>query len=307
MKKLVIYFTIICLTYSLETATFILDNDMLFSDKWYTNGMEVKYDDYFFNKEKNNLKYNEKDTYLIGQKMFVPTTFYKSSEYIDTYDRPFAGYLYFGKLKEKYFENNNYTKKGLLVEIIGSKSFAEDAQEYHHENFGMTTPRGWDTQIEDIYGLAYIYERSTNYKEYKIDDNISFDERLVTGLHMGNVMFYGELYGAFRFGKINKPYEFKGREEEGGFFSPDELYMIAEGGVMAKVHDSTLEGDWFGDNSPLTVDYYPLLATNKIGFVSRWNNFQFDYELAIQSTEIKSRKWSMNDFKYHTLKFTYIW
>ena len=53
MKKLVIYFTIICLTYSLETATFILDNDMLFSDKWYTNGMEVKYDDYFFNKEKN--------------------------------------------------------------------------------------------------------------------------------------------------------------------------------------------------------------------------------------------------------------
>ena len=124
MKKLVIYFTIICLTYSLETATFILDNDMLFSDKWYTNGMEVKYDDYSFNKEKNSLKYNEKDTYLIGQKMFVPTTFYKSPEYIDTYDRPFAGYLYFGKLKEKYFENNNYTS--ILEHEATTSKISED-------------------------------------------------------------------------------------------------------------------------------------------------------------------------------------
>lgn len=305
MKKIIIYLMIVYGVYALESFTGVLDNDMFLTDKWYTNGLEFKYDKYNLDKESENIKYNEKESYVLGQRIYTPKTYYLDTSNISLYDRPFAGYLYFEKTKEKYFENGEYTKKGWAAEIIGDFSLGEVTQIGYHKLLDFRKPLGWDSQIENIYGVAYIWENSPFYKNWNLSENTDLDLRFVDELHLGNVMLYGKISGFLRYGNINNPYEFKEKKNGKKLLNMDEYYLTIGSIITAKVHDSTLQGDIFNNESVFTTDIYPLVWDNKAGFYARWDDFAFYYDLIMESTDKRNLDWTDNSFRYHTLKFIF--
>lgn len=302
MEKILVYLFLVISIFGRDRFTALLDNDMFFSDKWYTNGLEFTWDKYKF----SGTLYNNKNTYFIGQRIYTPTKYYKAPEDIAEYDRPFAGYLYFGALKEKYENTGVYTKKGWLFETVGDASLGALTQKTYHKYLDFKTPRGWESEIENIYGLAYYYENSPFYKEYKVIKDLSLDMRLVNKLHLGNVSLYGGSGLSFRFGNINNPYEFK-EDYRNKLGNIDEYYFTLDSSIELKGHDSTIEGDIFRNESPFTKDIYPIVIKNGAGFFLRWDDFSFDYDLTLVSTELKDMEWKDNNWRYHTLKFSWFY
>lgn len=301
MKKLLVYLITILKISALQSSWIIIDNDAAMSDKWYTNGLEFKLDNYFF--EEN---FNKKESYIISEKIYTPTKFYKGSEFIDEYDRPFAGLLHFGVIKEKYFPQGNYKKEGFLIEMTGAASLSGLVQKVYHKMLFFRPPKGWETQIENIYGVAYILEKSPIYKKWKLTDNLALSFRPVTELHLGNVMLYGKNEFILKFGRLENQYEFGEKNSvDKTLWNMDEYYLSVESGLTLMLHDSTIEGDMFKNESPLVFEIYPLILRSRAGVFMRWDDFSVEYDLTMSSTEIKGMEWIDNWHRYHSLKFNY--
>lgn len=301
MKKLFVYLIAGINIFALQSSWLIIDNDAAMSDKWYTNGIELKLDNYFFGEE-----FNTKEMYVMTEKIYTPTKFYKGPEFMEEYDRPFAGLLQFGILKEKYFPKGNYKKEGFLIEMTGNASLSGLVQRTYHKMLFFRPPKGWDTQIENIYGIAYVLENSPFYKKWSFNENLALSFRPVTELHLGNVMLYGKNYFVLNLGRLENSYEFgENISKNKTLWNMDEYYLSIETGLTLKGHDSTLEGDIFKNESSLTFDIYPLILQSKAGFFMRWNDFSAEYDLTMLSTEIKNMKWIDNWHRYHTLKFNF--
>ena len=88
-------------------------------------------------------------------------------------------------------------------------------------------------------------------------------------------------------------------------YDMDEYYFTIGSIITGKIHDSTLQGDIFHNESVFTTDIYPLVWDNKAGFYARWNNFAFYYDLIMESTDKRNLDWTDNSFRYHTLKFIF--
>lgn len=302
MKKIIVYLILFINSFGQESFTALLDNDMFFSDKWYTNGLEFTWDNFDYSNE----IYHTKKSYILGQRIYTPTKYYKPVEYIDEYDRPFAGYLYLAYMKEKYKQDGKYTKKAWMFETIGDASLGAKTQRTYHKYLDFRTPLGWASEIENIYGIAYYFENSPFYKEIKLGHDLDFDMRFVNKLHLGNVMLYGGSGLSLRFGNINNSYEFK-EESENKLGTIDEYYLTLDSSFELKGHDSTIEGDIFNNESPFTKDIYPVVVKNGAGFYLRWDDFSFDYDLTLVSTELKDMEWKDNNWRYHTLKFSWLY
>lgn len=301
MRKILVYLMITFNIFSLQSSWLIIDNDAAMSDKWYTNGIELKLDNYFFNEG-----FNVRESYIIGEKIYTPTKFYKKSEFINEYDRPFAGLLYFGILKEKYFPEGNYKKEGFLVEMTGNSSLSGFVQKTYHKMLFFRPPNGWDTQIEDIYGIAYVREESPIYLKWDFTKNLSLSFRPIAEIHLGNVMMYARNSAILNLGHLENIYEFGEKiANRKTLWNMDEYYLTIETGLTLKGHDSTLEGDIFKNQSPLTFDIYPLVLQSKAGVFMRWDDFSVEYDLTMLSTEIKNMEWVEYWHKYHSLKFNF--
>ena len=299
MKKIFIFFISILNILALQSSSIVLDNDMFMSDKWYTNGLDFTLDNYFFEEG-----FNKKETYILGEKIFTPTKY--NIEFPNFYDRPFSGLLYFGILKEKYYPEGTYKKEGFLVEMTGKPALADVVQKTYHKLLFFRTPRGWDYQIENIYGLAYVREESKTYKKWDFDNDLSLSYRPVTELHLGNVMLYGKGYLVLNYGRLQNEYEFGEKEaKDKRLFNMNEYYLSFESGITLKGHDSTIEGDIFKNQSPITFDIYPLVLQNRIGMYMRWEKFSFEYDFTMISTEVKNMIWSDPSHRYHSLKFNF--
>lgn len=299
MKKILTFLILVCNIFGLQSASFTLDNDMFMSDKWYTNGLFFTMDNYFFEDE-----YNKKETYVLGEEIFTPTKY--NSEFMELYDRPFAGLLYFGKINEKYYPEGAYSKEGILFEMTGKPALADIVQKTYHKLLFFRTPRGWYSQIENIYGLAYVREDSKVYKKWNFDNGLSLSFRPITELHLGNVMLYGSANLLFNYGRLENTYEFgKDKADKKTLFNMNEYYLSFQSGFTLKGHDSTIEGDIFKNESTLTFDIYPLVLQNRLGLYMRWEKFSFRYDFTMISSEVKNMVWSDPSHRYHSLKFNF--
>ena len=300
MKKIFIFLILIFSIYSEKSFEFIIDNDAFLSDRWYTNGLEFKLNEYFFYNQENT-----ENTYILGQKIYTPTTFYKDSKYIDEYDRPFAGLLYFGILKEKYKKNGKYRKSGWLLETTGKASLSDTVQKTYHKILSFRKPKGWDSQIENTYGIAYVREESPIYKSWNVNNNLDLNLRFINEIHMGNVILYDKIFGRVEFGNFNNFYKFTNKEKIDTLWNMKEYYLFLQTGLMLRGYDSTLQGNIFNNKSKFTVDIYPVILESKVGFFMKWKEFSLEYDLTANSTEIKSMKFEEFWQIYHTLKFEF--
>ncbi|HMG94205.1 MAG TPA: lipid A deacylase LpxR family protein [Chryseolinea sp.] len=147
------------------------ENDLFYfqkpSDQYYTNGFKYErvgpgYEkrNYLLNKLLLGFRKKKRPTalrnygFFFGQNIYTPTDITISD--IQTDDRPYAGWLYFGvkKMSTDTARNIRLTSE-LYIGIIGPYSFAGETQAFVHKLTDSAPPQGWDNQIDSDLGILY--------------------------------------------------------------------------------------------------------------------------------------------------------
>lgn len=320
MKKLLFIILSLSLFAYEKSFNFNLDNDAPFTDKYYSNGIEFELevrDPKIYDKDKIETdlwqegSYKRVKKFIFGQKIYTPSDIRLGIDKVEEYERPYAGWLYFGYANEKYFEVGSLIKHNFYVGITGNDSFSEMYQREYHDLIGSPNPQGWNLQIDEGLGFQYTFEYSPkNIILYEDKENKS-DFRYGTKINIGTMFINGDINLLLRYGRIASDFESKKidtlLEKEKGFLNMKEyyLYLMSKGKII--VHDTTFEGGIDKNRSPHVVEVNPFVLEQNTGFVMSWDKFSLEYKLSILSSEIKDEKWSLASHLYNSLNFKYFY
>ncbi|MFA5313518.1 MAG: lipid A deacylase LpxR family protein [Methanomassiliicoccales archaeon] len=205
----------LCMSFS-TSANMIglsMENDLLnHSDANYTHGTRLWYvNDRLFNEISANQNilvgflancYSSRSKAIgltLSQYIYTPEDI--SAKYPSYFDRPYAGWLYFGCMYMAY-DSRNMDLWEIDAGIMGPHSYAEQVQKQIHRWTGSQIPQGWDTQLDDEIGLDLIYQ-----KKYKVRWRDYFDVIPQGTLAWGNIHTYGSCGVSMRLG-YNVPNDF---------------------------------------------------------------------------------------------------
>lgn len=320
-KKLFYLFMFITYNiYSQRSINLKIDNDIFFSDKFYTSGIELELearDSNFYNAKKeladdneiNRLQYVTRR--FLGQKLYTPSNIRWTLEEKEKYERPYAGFLYAGYAIEKYNENSQYIIHSYTIGATGDISLGEFYQKEYHELIGSPEPQGWDMQIEDKFIFQYQLEYSPKNYILFHENNITRDYRNIFKVDLGNLRLGGSIEFLIRYGNILSDFSSRktnfARIPDQNFLNLKEYFVFFKGRIKATFHDTTYEGGLISRKSPITVDINPIVLEEELGFCLSWEDFIFEYILNIQSTETKNDSFKLDWHMYHSFNFKYLY
>lgn len=305
-------------------AIFQLDNDLFSgSDRDYTNGVrfafikEIDEESVANSFLKRNLRKivtdNERVSPLrywllpqaddvrfawgvgLTQLMFTPEDFTALSA--PEGERPYAGWL--GLEYSLHAKNESKVNSiTLSVGVTGEDSFAQESQEWVHENLsGSPQFQGWDSQIPGEVTLNFHFD----HKQRILKDNqfdfagLEFDGYYESGLSFGNFRTDAYVGGVLRAG-INLPSSFSTPRVQLGSYGHDlfetssepnkRLSVVGFVGARATVvaHDITLDGPLFREFDT-GVESETLVGELLFGFDARYHNFALSFTQTIRSDE----------------------
>lgn len=118
------------------------------TDHYYTNGLMLRY----VQAQKNTGRLLKKlFTAEAGQLIFTPYTFNRSFE--KYMDRPFTGFLYARAAQTRFYKGGTMFQWGGLIGVIGSAACGKEVQRWHHRNFGLRYPHGWEQGLKTAVGI----------------------------------------------------------------------------------------------------------------------------------------------------------
>jgi len=136
--------------------------------------------------------------FSIGQTIYTPEDIDATQVVLN--DRPYAGWLY---TSFAYHVKNQNQLDSLDVQIgvVGPAALGEEAQDFIHDLRGFDEFKGWDNQIGNELGIAFIYE----HKDKIINrtdrfGNFGYDVITHFGGSLGNVATYLNAGAEIRFG-----------------------------------------------------------------------------------------------------------
>jgi hypothetical protein len=295
------------------TFTVYFENDLFAgTDRYYTNGVKVSWSSPDLERfadtryAKPLLPILDRLTFIgeqtqknlvfsIGQNIYTPD----DTEAFDLVrgDRPYAGWLYFGL--GLVWKNAQFRQSLLLdIGVVGSWSYAEEAQRIVHETRDLAVPKGWDNQLHNELGVVGTYQITTRWPHH--ERRVGFDWELLphAGLSLGNVLTSAQAGAELRAG-FNLPDDFgtdaigpaaatptpvtgsQGAERAHNFDLGFYLFTRAEGRAVA--HNIFLDGSTFG-SSP-SVDRKWFVADVSVGAAINYRNTKLTYALVYRTKE----------------------
>ena len=247
---------------------------------------------------------NEKDyqknlVFALGQNIYTPDDT-ESFDFVKG-DRPYAGWLYLG-LGVVWKNADVRNSLVLNVGVVGSWSYAQEAQRTVHDLRGLGHPNGWDNQLHNELGIVATYQREWRWPKHERRVGLNWEFIPHAGIALGNVYTYANLGGELRVG-LNLPDDFgtaaigpaattstpvDGRQgaERSRFDLGLYVFARADGRVVA--HDIFLDGNTFG-NSP-SVDRKWLVADLSAGVAVNYKNTKFAYAFVYRTEEYYGQK-----------------
>lgn len=247
----------------------------------------------------NESEYQKNLVLALGQNIYTPDN--TESYGLLANDRPYAGWLYMGLgvvWKDAVVRNSLV----LNVGVVGSWSYAQEAQRLIHDARDLDHPNGWDNQLHNELGVNLAYERI--WRMPKIARRSGFDWELLphAGAVVGNVQTYANLGAELRAG-LNLPDDFgtgvispaaSTSTPVDGMMGADRsrfdlgMYLFARVDGRAVAHNIFLDGNTFG-NSP-SVGHNPLVADLSVGVAMNIKNTKLAYAFVYRTKEFSRQK-----------------
>lgn len=260
----------------------------------------------------NETAYQKNLVFAIGQSIYTPDN-------TETYDlsrgdRPYAGWLYVGM---GAVWKNARVRNSLLFDIgvVGSYSYAQEAQRLVHDARGFGHPNGWDNQLHNELGLMLAYERTWRFPHIARRSGFEWECLPHLGSVVGNVKTHANVGGEFRFG-FNLPDDFgtgvigpasststpvDGSMGASRSWFPVGMYFFARADGRAVARNIFVDGNTFGDSHSVghrlfVADLSAGVAMNykntKIAYAFVYRSKEFDQQMAAQVFGTVSINWT---------------
>jgi hypothetical protein len=232
----------------------------------------------------------------IGQEIYTPVN--TSQRQLQRDDRPYAGWLYLGLIREQrgLTAGRLPTLDRFQVDlgVIGPDSLAGDAQMWFHDLINEQAPRGWRFQLNNEPGIALRFNRRWLLWDTGTDAGVRAQLIPDLGANLGNVDTSARLGALMRVG-YNIPDEFGPRIEPawGGYIF---------GGVAghAVLRNEFLDGNLISHSHSVSKE--PAFLDLKFGVALQLRRVEIAYTYNYRSREFRLQ--DKHD-AYGSVDFTY--
>lgn len=247
----------------------------------------------------NDAAYQKNLLFALGQNIYTPDD--TQTQTLIKNDRPYAGWLYLGVgVVWKTSEVRNTL--ALNIGVVGSWSYAEQAQRLVHDARGIDHPRGWDNQLHNELGLTAVYLRNWRWPKQTRRSGVDWELLPHAGLALGNVQTYANIGGELRVG-LNLPDDFgtttigpaasTSTPVDGPLAAPRSsidfgIYLFGRVDGRAVAHNIFLDGNTFGSSH--SVDRKWAVADLSVGVGVNCKNTKLAYALVYRTEEFKGQK-----------------
>lgn len=255
-----------------EQVEFRHDNDfLLLTDRYYSSGLFLTYRKLL---SKGIFKANtEQIDFTINQEVYTPSQTQSTNSAL--FDRPYAG---FAGLKTSWStaKENQLFRAEILLGIAGLNSGAGGLQRAFHDAIGILDSPLWVDELNDSFHLNLYF---SYVKEWEIAPN-PFGTRfaIIPNIALGSRDIYIEPETVFYFGKRNDVANSISYNRIDA--SSKELYFALRASYRNVFYNGLIEGNLFGDSSPVLVDSSNAIWRFGLDFYRRAN--RNDYKLGIR-------------------------
>ncbi len=305
-----------------RTAGVIIENDIFFSDRYYTNGIKFQYSesgsDWWATMPQfgllDLLPWTEGTQKIqgaaFGQNMYVNSNINIPNP--SPSDHPYSGFLYVGAAAHAV-SKDRADSFAINLGIVGPESFAEQTQKIYHSIIGADNPLGWHTQLGDEPAAVLSYnhaERLFRINPLPLED-FSCDFIGSGQINAGNALTDGRIKGLFRFG-FNLPYTFDvsridySMASEAAWYDSSKpapkwhcfMFMAATARFVA--YDISLDGNTYRHSRG--VDSRPIVGEFMVGISSRYDFIQADLIWTARTQDYYGQEYSPHFFWALTIK-----
>jgi lipid A 3-O-deacylase len=231
--------------------------------------------------------------YTVGQSIYTPRNI--RSPVALTYDRPYAGWLYFGMILQRQGKqggipvNDNFE---VDLGFIGPESFAAQAQAWWHTVGGWVVPKGWGNQLNTEPAIDIKYSRQ--WKFSTVSQGVGLELIPNAGFSLGNVMTYAGAGALVRFG-YNIPDDF-GPQTIDSLAQPTGTprrthpfgwYLFTAANGRAVLHNAFLDGNLYQPSPHVAKE--PLVADFQAGIVLVFRRFDIAGSFVQRTREYKTQ------------------
>lgn len=251
------------------------DNDFfLLTDRYYSSGLFLTYRKFL---SKGIFKDNkEQIDFTLGQEVYTPSQTQSTNS--AAFDRPYAGFTglnFSWSLSTK----GQLLKVSALVGIAGLNSGAGGFQRWYHKAIAISDSPLWIDEVNDSFHfntyLSYV-------KEWEIaPEPFGVRFAIQPNLALGSRDIYIEPETIFYFGRRNEIGKSIAYDRLGS--TDREIYFALRASFRSVLYNGLIEGNLFGDNSPVLkeptnsiwrfgFDFYHRFQRNDYKFGVRYNS-----------------------------------
>lgn len=251
------------------------------TDEYYSNGLFLNYR----TAQGDSASFVKKILeFELAHKFYTPDGLI--SPFVQDYDRPYAALLYGGISQYIFPSNHSRLKYGVNLGTTGRPAAGDAIQIWYHNVFGFKRPRGWANQVS----AALVLDGKLEYNRQVILSEGSADivTRSKTTIGTGHINFsqgFDLRLGRLRL--LNTSSFLNGVIGKGSRGFDGEGYALLGYSLGYVVHDITVEGSMFNNESPHTEVIEPWVRHLRIGWATSSNGATFKMTYHLLSREVK--------------------
>ena len=270
-----------------ENDVYVLKN----TDRYYSNGILLHYrfipkSSTWWGKRKNLDRKRIIDIEL-SQKFYTPVNLTLTD--FEDFDRPYAGWLYAGLTINDFPSAHQRLEYGVELGTTGRPSGAEAFQTWYHATVGFPRPRGWGFQVASELAMNF---KAKYQHQFSIVDG-KFDLVTTSSAMLGSAFTNVVQYADLRVGRLQPL-------NESGFANAmigqrteefrNHFYFFTGYGYQWTIHDITIQGSLWNDNSVHTEEIFSNVRHLRVGWAASSANTTFRMTYNWLSEEVKGAK-----------------
>lgn len=273
-------------------------------DRYYTNGFSLRYSRLLG--DGSALVSKKILATEFGQKIYNP---YKQDvDFAATMDRPFTGFLYLKSGLTYLTPKENIVCWNVQAGLVGAAALGKEVQRWHHRNFNLPTPYGWETQLKSEFGMnaqGGYYQHFFRPSERK---------RIIDVLAKGEIMAGTDFtamstglsikFGAFE--KASNSVQWDARLHSNGkarYFRRSEFFFYFEPAITYQLYNATVQGGFFTrKQDEYTTSLQPVVYSHSFGFRYAENHWTLQLGFTYKTKEAATMRANEN---YGTMAMAY--
>jgi lipid A 3-O-deacylase len=266
---------------------FDIDNDSLLlnkNDGFYTSGLR-----YTNVRTMNTARGTASFGWRIGQELYTASDIKLPPELVGPPNHPYAGWVFAGVFKEANGRDGSYARFGIDLGCLGPCAGGRATQNNLHRILNQPRPQGWSRQVRNEAGVVLHGEAAPVRWMF----GPSVDMTPNVHFRFGNIVTDAGVGAIIRAGRLNLL--------PGG----PGLHGFVRGHINVVGYNATLQGGYFSNNNPHTVEPKRWVNAAEIG--AAWSDGEYGLKVSLvrHGNEIRALRSSVGAQDFVRIQFSY--